>query len=315
MRIYCWFAVAASGLSLAACSPSGQPELQANLSADGTPQAGVVAGTSAGTAARNAPTGGLFGALFPTQPTQVAQAEPEQVIASTFVAPKKAPLPVARPDFGDRVEVAAAPATAAPHAPAEPAQATASQAPPSQATPSIVTAFAAPEQPAAIPAVAEPAAQARSIAAYEREEAGIPANDKGPAQQITVGPTPASFGALPTTGTSSNGVPFTNGNQRWYAAYPTVETDCFPADLRSALDTIARHYNRPVEVTSGMRNRGRRYSMHRYCKAADIRVAGVSPSALASFAKTVPGINGVGTYRWVAVTHIDTRAERFAWRY
>lgn len=303
MRIYCWFAVAASGLSLAACSPTGQPELQANLSADGTPQAGASAGMTAG---------GLFG-TYPPPRAQVAEAE--QVIASTFTPPKKTPLPIARPDFGDRVEVAAAPAT-----PAQPAE----------ATPGLVTAFAAPEQPALVAAPAqpastsaavEPAAQTRSIAAYEREEAGIPADDKGPAR-TTFAATPVSFsGPAPTAGSSSNGVPFAGntstsfGNQRWYAAYPNVQTDCFPAELRNALDTIARHYNRPVEVTSGMRNRGRRHSMHRFCKAADIRVAGVSPSALATFAKSVPGINGVGTYRWVAVTHIDTRAERFAWRY
>lgn len=292
MRIFCWFAVAAAGFSLAACSPSGQPELQASLT-DGTPQAGASAGMAAG--------GGLFG-TYPARTAQATPAEPEQMIASTFTPPKKTPFPVARPDFGDRVEVAAAPAT-----PAEPA-----------ASP-IVTAFAAPEQQPAIPAVAEQAAQTRSIAAYEREEAGIPANDKGPAQ-ITIGPTPASFSGAASlagnaAGNSSNSVPFASGGQRWYAAYPNVETDCFPADLRSALNTISAHYNRPVEVTSGMRNRGRRGSMHRYCKAADIRVAGVSPGALATFAKTVPGINGVGTYRWVAVTHIDTRAERFAWRY
>lgn len=258
--------------------------------------------------------GGLFG-TYPPPRAQVAEAEPEQVIASTFTPPKKTPLPIARPDFGDRVEVAAAPATAA--TPGQPAG----------TTPSLVTAFAAPEQPALIAApeqaaAVEPAAQTRSIAAYEREEAGIPADDKGPAR-TTLTATPVSFsGPAPTAGSSSsNGVPFAGnnatsfGNQRWYAAYPNVVTDCFPAELRSALDAIALHYNRPVEVTSGMRNRGRRHSMHRFCKAADIRVAGVSPSALASFAKSVPGVNGVGTYRWVAVTHIDTRAERFAWRY
>ena len=121
-------------------------------------------------------------------------------------------------------------------------------------------------------------------------------------------------------GVSSNGIPFNDGSkksggQRWVAAYPNVETDCFPIDLRNALDTIASHFGKTVEVTSGYRNRGRRHSLHRSCMAADIRVAGVSPGTVASYAKTVPGINGVGTYHWVAVTHVDTRAERFAWRY
>ena len=63
------------------------------------------------------------------------------------------------------------------------------------------------------------------------------------------------------------------------------------------------------------RKHGRRGSLHRHCMAADIRVAGIAPSALATYAKTVPGINGVGTYRRTDVTHVDIRQEQMAWRY
>jgi hypothetical protein len=291
-----WFAVAASGVLLAACSPTGQPGLQANF-------AGGETASAAGTAVATG--GGIFGSL-PQQQQQPAQAQAaiEQMVASTFTPPKKTPLPAARPDFGDRVEVAAAVPTA---------------------LPANVAAYASSPQ-----AVAEPAAQARSIAAYERVEAGVdidPAEEARvqvasvPASSVFPGGPRASDATSPLrSGLSSNGIPFNDGSkkssgQRWVAAYPNVETDCFPADLRNALDTIASHFGTTVEVTSGYRNRGRRHSLHRSCMAADIRVAGVSPGTVASYAKTVPGVNGVGTYHWVAVTHVDTRAERFAWRY
>jgi hypothetical protein len=285
-----WFAVAASGVLLAACSPTGQPGLQANFAGGETASTTVATG------------GGIFGS-YPQQQPQPAQAAIEQVVASTFTPPKRTPLPAARPDFGDRVEVAAAAPTG---------------------LPANVAAYASPQ------AAAEPAAQGRSIAAYERVEAGV---DIDPAEEarVQVASVPASsvVPAVPQasdatsplrSGLSSNGIPFNDGSkkgsgQRWVAAYPNVETDCFPADLRNALDTIASHFGTTVEVTSGYRNRGRRHSLHRSCMAADIRVAGVSPGTVASYAKTVPGVNGVGTYHWVAVTHVDTRAERFAWRY
>ena len=73
--------------------------------------------------------------------------------------------------------------------------------------------------------------------------------------------------------------------QRYYAAYTNTEMSCFPQRLRQALNTIAEHYGREVEVTSGLRHHGRRGSYHRRCMAADIRVAGVGAGELARFAK------------------------------
>ena len=265
-----WFAVAAAGLLLAACSPTGQQALQANVAGGetaGAPVAGIgVFGTSAQS----------------TQPAAIDQAAIDQIIASTFTPPKRTPLPPARPDLGDRTDIAAVgPGT----------------------LPLTVAAYVAAPAPDGTPS----SAQARSIAAYERAEAGV-GND--PAETATVA------AAAAPTGVGSNGAAFGKGDgQRWNAAYPNVETDCFPADLRKALDTIADHFGAPVEVTSGYRDRGRRHSLHRSCMAADIRVAGVSPGTVARYARTVPGINGVGTYHWVAVTHIDIRAQHFAWRY
>jgi len=85
--------------------------------------------------------------------------------------------------------------------------------------------------------------------------------------------------------------------------------------LRAALERIGDHFDAEVLVTSGKRDRGRRGSLHRSCRAADIRVAGVSPQAVAQFARKVPGVNGVGSYRWASLTHIDIRDEHFAWRW
>jgi len=100
----------------------------------------------------------------------------------------------------------------------------------------------------------------------------------------------------------------------FYAAYAYTKVDCFPQELKTALNEIAAHYKKPVEVASGHRPNGRRGSMHHHCMAADIRIEGVEPMALATFAKTVPGINGVGSYRRTDLIHVDVRQEQFAWR-
>ena len=101
----------------------------------------------------------------------------------------------------------------------------------------------------------------------------------------------------------------------FHAAYAYTQVNCFPEQLKTALDQIAVHYKKPVEVASGYRPNGRRGSMHRHCMAADIRIDGVEPMALATYAKTVPGINGVGTYRRTDLVHVDVRQEQFAWRH
>jgi len=101
----------------------------------------------------------------------------------------------------------------------------------------------------------------------------------------------------------------------FFAAYGYTQVQCFPEQLKTALNTIAAHYNKPVEVASGHRPNGRRGSMHRHCMAADIRIDGVEPMVLATYAKTVPGVNGVGSYRRTDLIHIDVRQEQFAWRH
>lgn len=66
-------------------------------------------------------------------------------------------------------------------------------------------------------------------------------------------------------------------------------------------------------VTSGLRTGGRRGSLHRSCKAADIQIAGVSGFAIARYARSLDGVGGVGTYRHTRSIHIDVGERVFSW--
>lgn len=302
MRSPLW-AAAVGALALAGCAPVGQSgKPQASLaggaategSADAlADSAGVQAYAPFDEAAPDARKPAAFASLFAGAAREPAL---DPAPPGDFAPPAQAPLPVARPDFGDR------PTQAASQSPA--------------------------------PATRE-GAEARSLAAYERRAAGVPDDDEDEPDITPVPPGSMSpFGAAPSRvalagpfilqgalhsgakiGPSSNGLSLVEPPRRWRAAYDTVNVSCFPAGLRAALDQIATHFGSEVLVTSGARDKGRRGSLHRSCKAADIRVAGVTPADVAAYARTVPGLNGVGTYRWVSVTHIDVRDERFAWRW
>ncbi len=293
-----------------ASAEAGGDQMQAYAANDG--QEGQGAPASVGLA-------GLFGAFR----TERAPA-PEPPPPGEFIAPEQAPLPLSRPDYGDRPKVDIA---ALARAEAERMAALTNAGAPAAASPESAQALA------------------RSLNAYERREAGVPddedddeleqialmpaaaAQTSAAAPKTAFGYTPAHFEIsgvqpLPSSTTppgasvrSSNGLAINVPVRRWRAAYETVDTTCFPQGLRNALDKIAAHFDAEVLVTSGGRAKGRRGSLHRACKAADVRIAGVAPADIAAYARTVPGLNGVGTYRRVAVTHIDVRDERFAWRW
>ena len=91
----------------------------------------------------------------------------------------------------------------------------------------------------------------------------------------------------------------------------------FIADkLVKILQAIRSHFGQPVTITSGFRTAthnkregGVVYSQHLYGMAADIQVAGVSPSDVADYAeKLLPGTGGIGRYK--TFTHVDVRAEK-----
>lgn len=93
-----------------------------------------------------------------------------------------------------------------------------------------------------------------------------------------------------------------------------VVTSCFPASLRAVLDDISGHFGgKPVIVTSGHRHGGRRGSFHRKCMAADIQIDGVSPSAIARYARSLPSVGGVGTYGHTRSIHVDVGGRVYSW--
>lgn len=83
------------------------------------------------------------------------------------------------------------------------------------------------------------------------------------------------------------------------------------------LQKIRDNYGKPVIINSAYRTSsynkkvgGATNSYHMKGMAADIRISGVSPKTLASYAKSI-GIKGVGTYK--SFVHVDTRTYKSYW--
>ena len=90
--------------------------------------------------------------------------------------------------------------------------------------------------------------------------------------------------------------------------------------LVEVLQKIRSHFQSPVTVNSGYRTPGHNkkvagaaYSQHLYGTAADIRVKGVSPEAVAAFVETLlPDSGGIGVYP--TFVHVDVREKRSRWK-
>lgn len=101
-----------------------------------------------------------------------------------------------------------------------------------------------------------------------------------------------------------------------------VEIGCFKPALMHVLGKIEQHYGKGILITSGYRSpshnhrvNGARKSLHMYCAAADIKVAGVSKWDLARYVRSMPGRGGVGTYCHTDAIHVDVGPERdWNWR-
>jgi len=102
----------------------------------------------------------------------------------------------------------------------------------------------------------------------------------------------------------------------------TVDVACLKPSLVRVLKTIERRFGKRVIITSGYRSpsynrrvRGARNSQHMYCAAADVVIPGVSKLELASYARSMQGRGGVGTYCHTNAVHIDVGPERdWNWR-
>jgi uncharacterized protein YcbK (DUF882 family) len=107
------------------------------------------------------------------------------------------------------------------------------------------------------------------------------------------------------------------GKHGFRLAHSRVSVSCLKPKLVKILKQVERHYGKKVIITSGYRSksynrrvRGARNSQHMHCRAADIRVPGVSKAALARYARTIPGIGGVGTYCRSSFVHLDSASRR-----
>ncbi|RFC65622.1 DUF882 domain-containing protein [Mesorhizobium denitrificans] len=101
-----------------------------------------------------------------------------------------------------------------------------------------------------------------------------------------------------------------------------VDVACLKPSLVRVLKTIERRFGKRAVITSGYRSptynrsvRGARNSQHMYCAAADVILPGVSKFELASYARSMQGRGGVGTYCHTNAVHIDVGPERdWNWR-
>ena len=107
---------------------------------------------------------------------------------------------------------------------------------------------------------------------------------------------------------------------REFACTGGTDTIFVAPALVEILEKLRIHFNRPVIVNSGYRTEARNravggaaYSQHKYGAAADIRIQGISPKAVAAYAETLlPDSGGIGIYS--DFTHIDVRAGKSRWR-
>ena len=118
-----------------------------------------------------------------------------------------------------------------------------------------------------------------------------------------------------------------DGNKRVSKNFRVREFECsdgtdpiFIADeLVDVLQKIRTHFGKPVTITSAYRTPGRNkavggetYSRHLYGMAADIKVSGVSPSKVSTYAeKLLSNKGGVGRYS--TFTHVDVRETKSRW--
>lgn len=118
-----------------------------------------------------------------------------------------------------------------------------------------------------------------------------------------------------------------DGNKKLSANFRVKEFTCadgtdpifIDSDLVNVLQKIRTHFGK-VTITSAYRTPthnkkvgGETYSQHLYGRAADIKVSGVSPKKVATYAETLlKNKGGIGIYS--TFVHIDVRATKARWK-
>ena len=119
-----------------------------------------------------------------------------------------------------------------------------------------------------------------------------------------------------------------DGNKKLSTNFKVSEFACtdgsdpifIDSELVNVLQKIRTHFGKSVTITSAYRTPGKNkavggeaYSQHLYGRAADIKISGVSPKKVASYAETLlKNKGGIGTYG--TFTHVDVRATKARWK-
>ena len=110
-----------------------------------------------------------------------------------------------------------------------------------------------------------------------------------------------------------------NFKVREFACSDGTDTVFIADELVTVLQAVRDHFGKPVSINSGYRtevwnvkNGGSPRSQHKYGRAADIHIDGVTPKAIAAYAGTLmPDWGGIGVYP--SFCHVDVRLDRIRW--
>ena len=111
----------------------------------------------------------------------------------------------------------------------------------------------------------------------------------------------------------------TNFRVREFACTDGSDPIFISPELVTVLQKIRTHFGKSVIITSAYRTPtknkacgGTTYSQHLYGNAADIKINGVTPKQVASYAeKLLPNKGGIGIYS--NFTHVDVRKTKARW--